>query len=54
MSNPLFDQPIIRSVNAWATLNGDALRRFEKLKVGRSAVGINYLRDEVVKVFRVV
>jgi adenine-specific DNA-methyltransferase len=39
---------------AWATLNSDTSRPFEKPKSGRIAVRvINHLRDEVMKVFRV-
>jgi adenine-specific DNA-methyltransferase len=39
---------------AWATLNSDISRPFEKPKSGRIAVKvINHLRDEVMKVFRV-
>lgn len=39
---------------AWATLNSDTSRPFEKPKSGRSAVKvINHLGDEVMKVFRV-
>ncbi|PKM38253.1 MAG: site-specific DNA-methyltransferase [Gammaproteobacteria bacterium HGW-Gammaproteobacteria-10] len=39
---------------AWATLNSDNSRPFEKPKSGRIAVKvINYLGDEVMKVFRV-
>ena len=39
---------------AWATLNSDTSRPFEKPKSGRIAVKvINYLGDEVMKVFRV-
>ena len=40
---------------AWATLNSDTSRPFEKPKSGRIAVKvINHLGDEVMKVFRVV
>ena len=39
---------------AWATLNSDTSRPFEKRKNGRIAVKvINHLGDEVMKVFRV-
>ena len=39
---------------AWATLNSDVSRPFEKPKTGRIAVKvINHLGDEVMKVFRV-
>jgi adenine-specific DNA-methyltransferase len=39
---------------AWATLNSDTSRPFEKPKSGRIAVKvINHLGDEVMKVFRV-
>ena len=39
---------------AWATLNSDTSRAFEKPKKGRIAVKvINHLGDEVMKVFRV-
>jgi adenine-specific DNA-methyltransferase len=39
---------------AWATLNSDTSRSFEKPKNGRIAVKvINHLGDEVMKVFRV-
>jgi adenine-specific DNA-methyltransferase len=39
---------------AWATLNSDTSRPFEKPKLGRIAVKvINHLGDEVMKVFRV-
>jgi len=39
---------------AWATLNSDTSRAFEKPKSGRIAVKvINHLGDEVMKVFRV-
>jgi len=39
---------------AWATLNSDISRPFEKPKKGRIAVKvINHLGDEVMKVFRV-
>jgi adenine-specific DNA-methyltransferase len=39
---------------AWATLNSDTSRPFEKAKSGRIAVKvINHLGDEVMKVFRV-
>ena len=39
---------------AWATLNSDASRAFERPKSGRIAVKvINHLGDEVMKVFRV-
>ena len=41
--------------NAWATLNSDTSRAFDKPKSGRIAVKvINHLGDEVMKVFRVV
>jgi len=40
--------------DAWATLNSDTSRAFEKPKSGRIAVKvINHLGDEVMKVFRV-
>jgi adenine-specific DNA-methyltransferase len=40
--------------DAWATLNSDTSRPFEKPKNGRIAVKvINHLGDEVMKVFRV-
>ncbi|MBI5142032.1 MAG: site-specific DNA-methyltransferase [Nitrospirae bacterium] len=40
--------------DAWATLNSDTSRPFEKPKTGRIAVKvINHLGDEVMKVFRV-
>ena len=40
--------------DAWATLNSDTSRPFEKPKSGRIAVKvINHLGDEVMKVFRV-
>ncbi|MDP1611335.1 MAG: hypothetical protein Q8M11_09765 [Sulfuritalea sp.] len=39
---------------AWAALNSDTSRLFEKPKSGRIAVKvINHLGDEVMKVFRV-
>ena len=39
---------------AWATLNSDTSRAFEKPKSGRIAVKvINHLGDEVMKVFKV-
>ena len=39
---------------AWATLNSDIPRPFDKPKRGRTAVEIiNHLGDEVMKVFRV-
>ena len=39
---------------AWATLNSDTSRPFDKPKSGRIAVKvINHLRDEVMKVFKV-
>jgi adenine-specific DNA-methyltransferase len=39
---------------AWATLNSDTSRAFDKPKSGRIAVKvINHLGDEVMKVFRV-
>jgi adenine-specific DNA-methyltransferase len=39
---------------AWATLNSDVSRPFDKPKTGRIAVKvINHLGDEVMKVFRV-
>ena len=39
---------------AWATLNSDTSRPFDKPKGGRIAVKvINHLGDEVMKVFRV-
>lgn len=41
--------------DAWATLNSDTSRPFEKPTTGRIAVKvINHLGDEVMKVFRVV
>ena len=41
------------NAEAWATLNGDTSRPFEKPKSGRIAVKvINHLGDEVMKVFR--
>jgi adenine-specific DNA-methyltransferase len=41
-------------LEAWATLNSDTSRPFEKPKTGRIAVKvINHLGDEVMKVFRV-
>jgi adenine-specific DNA-methyltransferase len=40
--------------DAWATLNSDTSRAFEKPKQGRIAVKvINHLGDEVMKVFRI-
>jgi hypothetical protein len=40
--------------DAWATLNSDTSRPFEKPKSGRIAVKvINHLGDEVMKVFKV-
>jgi uncharacterized protein with HEPN domain len=42
------------NAEAWATLNSDTSRAFEKPKSGRIAVKvINHLGDEVMKVFRV-
>jgi adenine-specific DNA-methyltransferase len=42
------------NADAWATLNSDTSRPFEKPKSGRFAVKvINHLGDEVMKVFRV-
>ena len=42
------------SEEAWATLNRDTSRPFDKLKSGRIAVKvINHMGDEVMKVFRV-
>ena len=42
------------NADAWATLNSDTSRPFEKPKQGRIAVKvINHLGDEVMKVFRV-
>jgi len=42
------------NAEAWATLNSDTSRSFEKPKSGRIAVKvINHLGDEVMKVFRV-
>lgn len=39
---------------AWATLNSDTSRPFDKPKKGRIAVKvINHLGDEVMKVFKV-
>ena len=41
------------NADAWATLNSDISRSFEKPKSGRFAVKIiNHLGDEVMKVFR--
>ena len=41
-------------VDAWASLNSDTSRPFDKPKSGRIAVKvINHLGDEVMKVFRV-
>ena len=46
--------PIEINADAWATLNSDTSRPFEKPKSGRIAVKvINHLRDDVTKVFRV-
>jgi len=43
------------NAEAWATLNSDTSRAFEKPKSGRIAVKvINHLGDEVMKVFRVI
>jgi len=43
------------NAEAWATLNSDISRAFEKPKSGRIAVKvINHLGDEVMKVFRVI
>jgi len=40
--------------DAWATLNSDTSRAFDKPKSGRVAVKlINHLGDEVMKEFRV-
>ena len=40
--------------DAWATLNSDTSRPFDKPKSGRIAVKvINHLGDEVMKVFKV-
>ena len=40
--------------DAWATLNSDTSRAFDKPRSGRIAVKvINHLGDEVMKVFRV-
>lgn len=40
--------------NAWATLNSDTSRPFDKPKSGQIAVKVvNHLGDEVMKVFRV-
>ena len=45
--------PVARA-DAWATLNSDTSRPFEKPASGRIAVKvINRLGDEVMKVFRV-
>ena len=42
------------NADAWATLNSDTSRPFDKPKSGRIAVKvINHLGDEVMKVFRV-
>lgn len=42
------------NAEAWATLNSDTSRAFEKPESGRIAVKvINHLGDEVMKVFRV-
>jgi adenine-specific DNA-methyltransferase len=42
------------NAEAWATLNSDTSRAFEKPKSGRIAVKvINHLGDEVMKVFRI-
>ena len=42
------------NAEAWATLNSDTSRPFDKPKSGRIAVKvINHLGDEVMKVFRV-
>ena len=42
------------NADAWATLNSDTSRAFDKPKNGRIAVKvINHLGDEVMKVFRV-
>lgn len=42
------------NAEAWATLNSDTSRPFDKSKSGRIAVKvINYLGDEVMKVFKV-
>ena len=42
------------NADAWASLNSEASRAFEKPKSGRIAVKvINHLGDEVMKVFRV-
>ncbi len=42
------------NIDAWATLNSDTSRPFDKPKSGRIAVKvINHLGDEVMKVFRV-
>ena len=42
------------NAEAWATLNSDTSRPFEKPKRGRIAVKvINHLGDEVMKVFKV-
>ncbi len=42
------------NADAWATLNSDTSRAFEKPKSGRIAVKvINHLGDEVMKIFRV-
>jgi len=42
------------NAEAWATLNSDTSRPFEKPKSGRIAVKvINHLGDEVMKVFKV-
>src|ERR1035437_7666210 len=48
--------PLKAEINAeaWATLNSDTSRPFEKPKSGRIAVKvINHLGDEVMKVFKV-
>jgi adenine-specific DNA-methyltransferase len=42
------------NADAWATLNSDTSRPFDKPKSGRIAIKvINHLGDEVMKVFRV-
>ena len=42
------------NADAWATLNSDTSRAFERPKNGRIAVKvINHLGDEVMKVFKV-
>ena len=48
------EAPTPRDPEAWATLNSDISRPFDKPKRGRIAVKvINHLGDEVMKVFRI-